>query len=435
MVLQRAGHDLAGAGALAVREHDEGVVLLGAHAYRHLRLPQLVAIADGRHDGPALHEAVGDLYGLIEQAAGVVAEVEDQAVERTPLAPKVVEGDLDLIVRRVLEVADADEADAVREELVVHASDLDVGARQRELPGRLPALADDVKVHLALGGSAQEVHGVLKGHIDRAVEVDLDDPIPGLDARICRRRIRDWIDDDEVPVLHADDDAEAAELAPRRQLHLPVLLRPHEVAVGIKRREHPVDRRVFDVVELRVVQEVGLNEPEDVAELERGLPEAVDVSKLEGLLGFVDPHEQAGRQLVVVALDLNEQLGHLLLNRLHGRPDHTSPVYARGVDVVFVDLPYRAIEDDEVREIVGRISVILALRARRSGRELELPVRIAELVRDAHVEGREQGGQRDYWPVDGHGDLNFESIVRVYDQRAVLIFRQAGDGPGRAIAP
>ena len=81
VVLQGAGDDLGGRGRAAVDQHDDllAVGLVAGMGLRALRL--LVVAALGQHDGAALEEVVGDGDRLIEQAARVVAQVDDVALE------------------------------------------------------------------------------------------------------------------------------------------------------------------------------------------------------------------------------------------------------------------------------------------------------------------------------------------------------------------
>jgi hypothetical protein len=77
----------------------------------------------GRDDYPFGEKLVGDEDGLVEQAAGVVAEVEHQALEPSARrARKLVEGTGYLVARTLLEALEREVPNAV-----VHQARLDAG--------------------------------------------------------------------------------------------------------------------------------------------------------------------------------------------------------------------------------------------------------------------------------------------------------------------
>ena len=89
MVLQRAGDDLGRRGRAAIDQHhqrhvgDLGVEVIGlgvvAGAF-------LLDAAAGQHHGALLEEGVGDIDRLVDEAARIVAQVEDDALGRDALA-------------------------------------------------------------------------------------------------------------------------------------------------------------------------------------------------------------------------------------------------------------------------------------------------------------------------------------------------------------
>ena len=80
VVLHRAGDDLARAGRRAVHEHRDRVVGLGPLAVRDLLLAPLARVAHRGDDRPLGDELVGDPRRLIEQPAGVAAQIEHEAL-------------------------------------------------------------------------------------------------------------------------------------------------------------------------------------------------------------------------------------------------------------------------------------------------------------------------------------------------------------------
>src|SRR5262249_17114322 len=83
LVLQGARHDLAGARSPALHQYDQRVVvnprLLGREELLFLVLPT----TQGVHDHAAVEEFIRNFHRLLEQAAGIVAQVQDQTLDVT----------------------------------------------------------------------------------------------------------------------------------------------------------------------------------------------------------------------------------------------------------------------------------------------------------------------------------------------------------------
>ena len=109
VVLQRAGDDLGGRGRAAVDQHDDLLAVGDVARTRVGALRLLQAAALGQHDGALVEEVVGDGDRLVEQAAGIVAQVDDVALE--VLAELLLQG-VDLLhqvgVRLLVEGRDLD---------------------------------------------------------------------------------------------------------------------------------------------------------------------------------------------------------------------------------------------------------------------------------------------------------------------------------------
>src|SRR5207302_10931410 len=104
VVLERAGDDLAGAGGAAVDEDHDRIVRLGVLGVGALDLGVAAAAALGGDDDAVEEEPVGDLHRLLEEAAGVVAQIENQALEPPAgLQTKIIERLLQIDVGAILE--------------------------------------------------------------------------------------------------------------------------------------------------------------------------------------------------------------------------------------------------------------------------------------------------------------------------------------------
>ena len=112
VVLQGAGDDLSGGGGVAVDQDDDGVLVGAGFAVGGaVDLVGEGAAALGDDDLALLEKLVGDIDGLVEQAAGVVAQIEDEAVQGAG-GLEVVERVAHLAAGGLHEVGDVDVADA-----------------------------------------------------------------------------------------------------------------------------------------------------------------------------------------------------------------------------------------------------------------------------------------------------------------------------------
>ena len=140
-ILEAAGHDLGGAGAARVDQHDHGQVnALAAAAGVILVIRGWAAALGGDNQLAVGQELFADMLGLIEQAAGVVAQIQDQRLH--PLLGQFGQGGVQIVGGFLAELVDADVADAVfaqRKFLfvvdVLDGGNLDDGAHQVEFLG------------------------------------------------------------------------------------------------------------------------------------------------------------------------------------------------------------------------------------------------------------------------------------------------------------
>ena len=161
-------------------------------------------------------------------------------------------------------------------ELALDARDLDDLARELERLRALPAVgavAAEPHGDLGAGRAAEMLHGLVEAHVQRRLAADLHDAVVLLHAGAEGGRAGHRVDDRELLIADRDDDAEAAELAARRQVHLLVRLGRQEHAVRVERVEHAVARGVLDLAEVDLgALEVLLHEAEDLAEARASRP-------------------------------------------------------------------------------------------------------------------------------------------------------------------
>ena len=270
-VLERGCDHLRGACAPAIHQHHEraaeaGVVAVGHEGLRTRPLP-----LGGLHDEPLVEEGVGHRDGLAEQPAAVVAQVEDQPLER-----RLVLG-LERIDRRpelgagvLLEAVEPHRAVARREQLAFGGVGADhvAGDRELELGGLALHRAGEVELEDNAGGSAEQPYCLIARLAGHGGAVDRVDPVAvehaGVDGRPA-------LDDPLHQHALGDDlhlDADAHILAVVVLLEALELFGVVEGAVGVELLDHAAHRCADELLGRDLVhiaaQDHGVGGGEDV---------------------------------------------------------------------------------------------------------------------------------------------------------------------------
>ena len=268
VVLEGTGDDLGSRGRTAVDQNDHRLAL-GEVAGAGVVALRLVGVAAaGRDDLAVLEEGVGDRDRLIEQTAGVVAQIEDEALQL--VGRDVLEDLVDRIAQAVeglfVELGDAQITDVAALFTRAHRLDADRVADDLDLQRLGGALAADGQRDRRIDRAAHLVDRLVQAEALHLIAVEMGDEVAGAHAGAGGRGLVDRGDDLDEAVLHGDLDAEATELAARLHLHVLEGLRRHVARMGIERGQHAVDG-AFD--QLRIVgllDVVGADALEHVAE-------------------------------------------------------------------------------------------------------------------------------------------------------------------------
>ncbi len=214
MILQGAGHDLRGRGATAIDQHDQrhpfaGIGRIGVEAQLGIGDAAL-----GVDDQALGEEVIGNLHRGLQHAAGVVAQVQHQAVELLAAIVLLQLGQrlADLLAGVDLELGDTQVSVTGLQQLALDAAHLDHRTGQLDVE-RLAAFAYQRQADGAAGFAAHLGDGVHHRQTLGRLPVDFDDQVAGFDAGLGCRRIVDRRHHLDEAVLHADLDAQPAEFA------------------------------------------------------------------------------------------------------------------------------------------------------------------------------------------------------------------------------
>ncbi|OQC73336.1 MAG: hypothetical protein BWX45_00528 [Deltaproteobacteria bacterium ADurb.Bin002] len=264
VVLQGARHNLRRAGRAFIHQDDNGRVdfLVAAVARRgfgfHLFRP-----AAGGHNHARLQKHVGHFYGLGQQSARIVAQIQHQALHGLGFFGHVGKRFAQVIGGSFMEGGNPNVADMVIKSLCPDAFYLNHGAGQRDVPRLDHILPQNRYGHLGVFRAAQLLHGLHNRNVFCGFTVNLDDRIAGFHARLERRCVLDGGHYRQHVLQDGNFNADSAETPLRFHFQLLVKLRRHKRAVRIERLDHAVDRALnqnrridfFHVVFLHHIQD------------------------------------------------------------------------------------------------------------------------------------------------------------------------------------
>ena len=209
MVLQRARDDFRGTRRTAVHDRDNRQ----ARPLLRLRIGVLMRGAGGTTAGlddrlARIEEQIRHGHALIEQTAGILAEIENQRLHA--LLEQRVHRLRNFTGRALADRIERDVADVI----VQHHRDLDRpdvnrGARELELDRIIDAQPPNGQLRRRTRRPAQLLHRLILFPPFRGAAVQLDNAVTRLNAGTLGRRIGQRRDDGDPAVAHVDLNAEA----------------------------------------------------------------------------------------------------------------------------------------------------------------------------------------------------------------------------------
>src|SRR5918993_1454043 len=213
VVLQGSSDDLRRGGAAGVDQDDDRKAMGHVARSRIIALDVVLRPAALRDDLAALEEGVTDVDGLVEQAAGVGAQVDDVA-ERLSAGRLVDRQQRRLcgVTRVSGERVDVDDANAVLD-LPLHRAKLDPFADDRDVERLVTPGADNAQLDVRSGRALHLLDRLVEAQAVEQFAVDVGDIVAGLDPGPPCRRVLHRRDDFYRAILDADRDPEAAVIA------------------------------------------------------------------------------------------------------------------------------------------------------------------------------------------------------------------------------
>ena len=275
MILQRAGHDLGRARAVAIDEHDHRQVRVLAVFVRAVVLVRLRDAAARVDDHVAARkEPIGDLDSLVQRSTGIVAQVEHQALH--PAVGQLLERGADFVVRRLGKISELDVARVlVDHEHAADRHDIDFVAFDIEIDQAVVAAPAEGDVD----GRALRTFQLGDRLLARpALGVGAGDPrddVAAAEALLVGGRAFEDGHHGDVAVDDLNLDPEAVVLAFLALAHLGVALGIEEAGMRIQGFQHPVDGAVDQAVRRHFV---------DVLAIDRGKRRRKDAILLRDLV-------------------------------------------------------------------------------------------------------------------------------------------------------
>jgi hypothetical protein len=265
MVLEGTGDDLGGGGGAAV-DQDGHRQAAGDVAGSGAQALAFGAAADtGVGYGAGFEEEVCDASGLVEEAAGIVAQVEhDAAGAGSDVGEQALDSLADVGGGALVEEGQADVGDVVFAP-GDHDARIDQRAAQDDVAG-LSAVGHDRDADLGADVAAQALDDLGQGHVLQRHAVGVGDDVARHEPGAGGRGVVDGGDDDGAAFALGDLDAEAAELAAGLLLHLARLLAVEALGVLVEGAEHPADGGLDEGGLVGGVDVLGPDAVDDLAE-------------------------------------------------------------------------------------------------------------------------------------------------------------------------
>ena len=158
--------------------------------------------AAGRDNLALLKECIGDRDRLIEQPAGIVAQIDNEALELIAgLGSEVGNRFFQAIRGLLVELSNANEADIITVHPRADRAQADEFARNRNFKWLVLAVAHNSELDLGIHGSLHHLNSLIKRESLHRLFTEMCDDVIWHDAGLRRWRSVDWSHHPEHPLL------------------------------------------------------------------------------------------------------------------------------------------------------------------------------------------------------------------------------------------
>src|SRR5579862_1531273 len=242
VILQGAGNDFRSGSRAAIDQNDERLAVRYVSRLRVVSFRVLGPAAACRDNFAALQKIIGNSNRLIENAAAIVAQIDDVALQsRTDLFAKGLHRGDDPLVRFLVEGGNPDVTD-IYFAVIFYRLHLDRRANQGNFEGLLPTRPEQGEVHLRSRGPAKKILHLVEVQTLQPLSVYGENAITGLYSGMRGRRVVDRRHHIDAAILGRNDEAHASVGARRLHLHFGKGLRIEIAGMRIEIRNHPVER-------------------------------------------------------------------------------------------------------------------------------------------------------------------------------------------------
>ena len=264
MILQGAGDDLGSRGRAAVDQYHQRLAVEGVTGCGRVLHVGIAHAPLGVDDQAVVEEGVGYAHRAVEHAAGVVAQVEHQALKAF-LVLQLADGLEQVGGGAGLEAGDAHIAEPGFQRAALDALGADDLAGDGHLDGFRLAFAHDGELDVGAGLAAHQLDGIVERQALHRLVVDADDQVAGLDAGAGGRGVVDGRYHLDQSAFHRHLDAETAELAGGADAQFLELLGAEVGRMGVETGQHAADAVLeqflvlyrFDIVLLDAGHDIG----------------------------------------------------------------------------------------------------------------------------------------------------------------------------------
>ena len=242
MVLQRTGQDLGGGGRATVDQNNDGGAFHNVAGFGAEAKPRALDAPLGVNNQPFIQQGVCGFDGCLQYAAGIVANVDNQAIQVAAIFFfQFGQGLAELPSCFGLELGNPHIAVTVFNHPGFNAGYLDDIAGNVDLDRGALAFPHDGQGQYRARFAAHEFHGFLKRHAFDRLFVQFDDQVTCQYAGFVSGGVVNGCNDFYKAVFHTHFNAQTAKLTGGTFFQFLVILGGQVGRVGVQVRQHAFD--------------------------------------------------------------------------------------------------------------------------------------------------------------------------------------------------